>query len=56
LREDTRHAIEKKQVQGTFYSPKHAPTEAKTILEPGMERIPSMVKVNTQGINKKILF
>lgn len=59
LREDTRQVIEKQYQakESTLNSPKAANQNHQGgILESGMDRIPSLVKVSNLGINKKILF
>jgi hypothetical protein len=59
LREDTRQVIEKQYQakESTLNSPKAAnQSQQGGILESGMDRIPSLVKVSNLGINKKIQF
>ena len=59
LREDTRQVIEKQYQakENTVNSPKGASQNHQGgILESGMDRIPSLVKVSNLGINKKIQF
>lgn len=59
LREDTRQVIEKQYLakESTLNSPNAANHSHQVgIMESGMDRIPSLVKVSNLGINKKILF
>jgi hypothetical protein len=58
LREDTRQVIDKQYQakENTLNSPKANQNHRGGILESGMDRIPSIVKVSNLGINKKIMF